>query len=52
MKPVDKFAYTGDNLVSAVDNSIHIADEAFDFIKIDHIKLLNIEINFAVFYII
>jgi len=37
MKPVDKFADAGNNLVSAIDNSIHIADEAFDFVKIDHI---------------
>ena len=37
MKPVNKFAYTGDYLVSAIDNSIHIADEAFDFVKVYHI---------------
>jgi hypothetical protein len=40
LKPIDKFANTGNDLVSAIDNSIHIADEAFDFVKIDHIKLL------------
>ena len=52
LKPFDEFADTGDDLVAAIDNSIHIADEAVDFVKINHIELLKRENYFCCQFIL
>ena len=41
MKPLDKFPYTGKNLVAVVDHTVHIADEALFRIEIDRVKLFH-----------
>ena len=40
VQPLDKFRYTGQDMVAMVDDTIHIADEALLFIKIEIVHFI------------
>ena len=40
VQPLDKFRYTGQDMVAMVDDTIHITDEALLFIKIEIVHFI------------